>query len=105
VVAVIVSTIKKKATSAKVAERKITYMNDFILLPDQSQIEEEQPFRYTRRPIELEPPTEILGKCEFDLCGCLIYDGQDFCTYDNKTFCSQYHLEEYKEMESECEVA
>ena len=76
-------------------------MYKYIELPDQSQMYEEKPFRYTRRPIKEDPPLEIIAECEFILCECKIYDGQDVYTYDNKTFCSKYHIEEYKG----CEIA
>ncbi|MDF2857841.1 MAG: hypothetical protein K0Q87_3692 [Neobacillus sp.] len=78
-------------------------MHNYNDLPDQSQMEEEQPFRYTRRPVEEDQPTEIIAECH--LCGVLIADGQEVFTYNDDTFCGQHHVNEYKEMERECEVA
>lgn len=78
-------------------------MNKYSELPDQSQQYEEQPFRYTRRLIEEEPPIEIIAECH--LCGVLISDNQEVFTYADNTFCSKYHVEEYKYMESCGEVA
>jgi hypothetical protein len=74
------------------------------MLPDITQQYLEKPFRYTRRPIKEDPPIEIIAECEFELCGCKIYDGQDYYTYDHKIFCSQYHVNEYKEMEADGEL-
>jgi hypothetical protein len=74
------------------------------MLRDITQEYEEKPFRYTRRPIVEDPPIEIIAECGFYLCGCKIYDGQYFYTYDHKAFCSQYHIDEYKKIEDDGEL-
>lgn len=77
-------------------------MYKYTELPDQSQQYEEKPFRYTRRPIEEDPPIEIIAECH--LCGVKIADGQDVELYDGNTFCSLFHVNEYKEMEADGEL-
>jgi len=77
-------------------------MYKYIELPDQSQMYEEKPFRYTRRQIREDPPIDIIAECH--LCGVLIADGQEVEPYDGNTFCSKYHLNEYKQMEADGEL-
>jgi hypothetical protein len=72
------------------------------MLPDITQQYEEKPFRYTRRPIQEDPPLEIIAECE--LCGVLIEDGQEVETYKEQTFCGKWHVEEYKLMEADGEL-
>ena len=71
-------------------------------LPDQTQQYEEKPFRYTRRPSQEDPQIEIIAECH--LCGVKIADGQEVFTYNNQTYCSQYHVEEYKKLERDGEI-
>lgn len=77
-------------------------MNKYSELPDQSQMYEEKPFRYTRRLVQEDPPIEIIAECY--LCGVRIADGQEVIPYNNETFCSQYHVNEYKQMEADGEL-
>jgi hypothetical protein len=63
---------------------------------------EELRYNYKRKKLEL-VEIEIIAKCH--LCGCLIADGQEVLTYNDETFCSSYHIEEYKEFERDGEVA
>lgn len=93
----------KIATIGKWRLKGNKLMTHYTQIPDITQQQEEQPFRYTRRLVEEEPPLEIIAECH--LCGVLIEDGQEVLTYADQTFCSQYHVEEYKEMESVGEVA
>lgn len=82
------------------AERK-SIMDHYTQIPDITQQHEEQPFRYTRRPLE-EPPLEIIAECY--LCGALIEDGQEVETYNDNTFCGMFHVLEFKRMEDDGEL-
>jgi hypothetical protein len=72
------------------------------MLRDITQEYEEKPFRYTRRPIQEDPPIEIIAECH--LCGVKIGSYQEVWTYNENTFCSKYHAKEYKQMEDDGEL-
>jgi hypothetical protein len=72
------------------------------MISDISQRYEEKPFRYTRRPIVEDPPIEIIAECH--LCGVKIASDQEVVTYKEETFCSKYHVKEYKQMEADGEI-
>ena len=72
------------------------------MLQDITQEYEEKPFRYTRRPLVEDQPLEIIAECH--LCGVKIANGQEVEPYDGLTFCSKYHLNEYKQMEADGEL-
>lgn len=62
---------------------------------------EELRYGYKRKKLEI---VEIETIAECHLCGVLIADGQEVVPYNNETFCSQYHVNEFKQMEDDGEI-
>jgi hypothetical protein len=62
---------------------------------------EELRYGYKRKKLEL-VEVETIAKCH--LCGVLIADGHEVVTYNNETYCGEFHVKEYKELEEAGEV-